>query len=288
MRNGKKWLKKKITLDSKIIINFISKCSAAEKREIEAKAAAASIKLTFESNKSITIEGINVKNVGTSISDYIDEKFVQHVDTAINIFPSYWEAQTETLELKALAQNSVEWNKVATRVKLTVPAAAILKIERAQNKFLWERYYREKKLMEQKNGTNIENELQLFHGTGTTSPTAVYSSEDGFDMRFGTGGMWGNGIYFAVNASYSYGGYIHKMSNGQKQLFLADVLVGDSYFCKSDGSIRKPPEKARTSNSGLNIQKLFYDSCSGETGNSKVYILYTHGRAYPTYLITFA
>ena len=43
----------------------------------------------------------------------------------------------------------------------------------------------------------------LFHGTSGTDPKLVYDSEEGLDMRFSNDGMWGRGIYFAVNSSYS-------------------------------------------------------------------------------------
>ena len=43
----------------------------------------------------------------------------------------------------------------------------------------------------------------LFHGTSGTDPKLIYDSEEGLDMRFSKNGMWGVGIYFAVNSEYS-------------------------------------------------------------------------------------
>jgi hypothetical protein len=69
----------------------------------------------------------------------------------------------------------------------------------------------------------------LFHGTSATDPSLIYKSESGLDMRFSKPGMYGKGIYFAENSSYSDGyAYFKNNSSGQKQMFLALVLVGDS------------------------------------------------------------
>ena len=38
----------------------------------------------------------------------------------------------------------------------------------------------------------------------------IYGQEEGFDKNFGNGGMWGNAVYFAVNASYSHSDYTFK------------------------------------------------------------------------------
>ena len=102
-------------------------------------------------------------------------------------------------------------------------------------------------------------------------------------MRFSAQGMWGRGNYFAVNASYS-ASYAHTLSNGSKQFFFSQVIVGDAHDCPSDPSLTKPPEKG---SSNSNFQRERYDSVSGTTGGSKVFILYTNGRAFPSYLVTF-
>jgi hypothetical protein len=47
------------------------------------------------------------------------------------------------------------------------------------------------------------DEMWLFHGSKSTKPDKIYESEEGFDIRFSQGGMWGYANYFAVNASYS-------------------------------------------------------------------------------------
>jgi hypothetical protein len=46
--------------------------------------------------------------------------------------------------------------------------------------------------------------ILLWHGTRENKPSLIYDSQEGFDKRFSSKGMWGEAIYFAVNASYSH------------------------------------------------------------------------------------
>jgi hypothetical protein len=46
----------------------------------------------------------------------------------------------------------------------------------------------------------------------------------------------------------------------------------------SDDSLVKPPDKPSGGR---------YDTVSGDTNGSKVYIVYENGRAYPEYLVTY-
>ncbi|CAF0905999.1 unnamed protein product, partial [Brachionus calyciflorus] len=125
-----------------------------------------------------------------------------------------------------------------------------------------------------------ENEKFLFHGTNETSPYTIYDDLVGFDMRFSRKGMWGHGIYFAVNASYSKLGYSYKnKSEGTHSIFYARVALGD-YTEQPSRPWCLPPLKPNS--------KLRYDSIKGHTKGSDIFILYENGRAYPEYLITFS
>jgi hypothetical protein len=87
----------------------------------------------------------------------------------------------------------------------TQPFAEIIKIERIQNKFLWKVFSQELEMVAHKLNISISKvkTLDLYHGTSNTPPNLIYTSEEGFDMRFSPGGMWGRANYFAVNSSYS-------------------------------------------------------------------------------------
>ena len=198
--------------------------------------------------------------------------------------PPHWEPQVKKCELKQVEKGTKEWCLVESNVGETIQNPQILKIERIQNIWLWERYAFCKERMLEKNNGNI-SEKQLFHGTRETPPDQVYGSEHGFDFRYGGNGMWGKGAYFAVNASYSSNGYAHTLPDRSRQILLAFVLTGDSVEVSSGAnSLSKPPAKPR--GSGTLINEL-YDSVNGWTGGTKIYVVYDHDKAYPAYLITF-
>jgi hypothetical protein len=52
--------------------------------------------------------------------------------------------------------------------------------------------------------------LRLWHGTSSHEPKQVYT-KDGLNINYANAGMWGKGIYFAVNANYSCPGYSYKV-----------------------------------------------------------------------------
>ena len=103
-------------------------------------------------------------------------------------------------------------------------------------------------------------------------------------MRHSNQGMWGTGIYFAVNAQYSLGGYAYKNNDGSKSIFYVRVAVGDDITLPKNGSYKIPPEKPAASGR-FAVER--FDSIKGNTNGSDIYIVYENSRAYPDYLITF-
>ena len=184
--------------------------------------------------------------------------------------------QNEDIELRLLKKHSTEWSKVAQLFHTTLPQKYIVKIERIQNRWLWEKYYQHGDRMKRKNN-DVINEKFLFHGTRKNPPSNIYKDEEGFDMRFSRAGMWGNGNYFAVNASYS-DNYAHRTPDGTQQMFLAKVLTGRSIELPPDNTLRLPP---------ILQGNTRYDTVNGETNGSRVYITYSNDKAYPFYLISY-
>ena len=192
--------------------------------------------------------------------------------------PREWEPQTDNVAIKEVAIGCPEWKRVAQLVLDTLPQVDVLKIERIQNRSLWEKYVFHARRMKEKNKGNL-SERELFHGTSGTLPEKIYADEEeGFDMRFSRRGMWGQGNYFAERASYS-DNYAYQHPNGTKQLFLAKVLTGDSIELKSDEKLRMPPLKKDGTTR--------YDTVNGITHGCRVYIAYSNDKAYPLYLITY-
>ena len=180
-------------------------------------------------------------------------------------------------------RESDEYERVTNQFLLTLPRAHILQVQRVQNKLLWKRYRDCSKRMSDRN-LYVRDEL-LFHGTRGTKPEHIYKGTDSFDLRCSSGGMWGRGTYFAVNAEYS-DSYAYREGNIQK-MFAAFVLTGNSYFSPPDDSLTKPPLiAAQPDGSDTSVQHR-YDSVSGVTGGTRVFITYDNDHAYPAYLITY-
>ena len=178
---------------------------------------------------------------------------------------------------------SDEYERVTNQFLLTLPNVNILKVERIQNKILWKRYHNRSQMMRNYDRSHLREEL-LFHGTRGNKPELIYKGGEGFDMRFSASGMWGRGNYFAVNSCYS-NGYVFS-TGGVQKMFTAWVLTGNSVFLPPDRSLTKPPFVSGSGSSSTSIQRR-YDSVSGTTGGTRVYVTYDNDHAYPAYLITY-
>ena len=203
-------------------------------------------------------------------------------------YPQEWVPQTKTTEVFELPRYSDEKHTIAIKLRETLPNARIISVHRIQNKWLWEKYEQSRRRMYDKNAGRV-NEKQLFHGSRKTSAEMIYDSEEGFDMRFSSQGMWGQANYFAADAQYS-DSYAYVKTDGNKELFLARVLTGDSYTSQSDQTLRMPPAKPTTSHSDSKVQlkQLRYDTVNGVTNDTKVFMTYSNDKAYPAYLIVYS
>ena len=198
--------------------------------------------------------------------------------------PKYWKIQHDKITLKSVPRGSEEWAEIEMLMHASLPSARIQTLQRIQNQWLWEKYSFSKERMHEQN-KGIVNEKRLFHGTSSTPPEKIFKSRQGFDFRYCTRGMWGTGTYFAVNASYSDN--YASPSTGAKQLILAKVLTGETYQSPSNPELKKPPVKKHTQTSGTAFVDELYDSVSGHTKGSDIFIIYDHEKAYPDYLITY-
>ena len=209
----------------------------------------------------------------------------QHVRKGVEMVPPDWEPQSRNLHLSLVKRGSDVWDTEVKRIRKTLSGATIVKLERIQNKWLWERYSFAKNRLSQTNKGNV-NEKHLFHGTRDTPPEKVFKSEKGVDFRFSRAGMWGTGSYFAVNASYS-DVYAYTAVGIEKKMFIiCKVLTGESYNAKtSDNSLRQPPLKPVATHESFEEER--YDSVKGHTNGSDIYIVYDHEKVYPAYLVTY-
>ena len=205
-------------------------------------------------------------------------------------YPPEWDSMSKTEQVKIvnLEPGSADYRHVCSLFCQTLLTEEnILGIQRVQNKLLWDRYVQTKRELHKKNA-GIINEMELFHGTRDKRPQVICESEDGFDVRLSSDGMWGRASYFAVNASYSDSYAYHNAVKQTNKLILVKVLTGDSYSCEPDSSLRRPPVKKSSGRCNIGqIQEVKYDSVNGTTNGSQVYMTYDSKFSYPAYIITY-
>ena len=198
--------------------------------------------------------------------------------------PKYWDKMKGNEGLVTIDPKSKEYAQVLRHFRKT-SNKTIVRIERCQNKFLWRRYQAKKISMMTKN-KGVINERVLFHGTRATPPEKICKGKNasGFDCRLGNG-YYGYGAYFATDSAYSISSYAYNKGNNEKQIFLAQVLCGESknYGMSKATYLKRPPEKA----SGL-----LYDSSYGGphvvgSVKSMMYVVYEPAQSYPLYLYTY-
>ena len=200
-------------------------------------------------------------------------------------FNACWATQETEFKIILLDPEKSEFARIAEKFFKTMPNAEIMSIEKIQNRDLWRKY--SDRAQQIKNEPQMQNckEKLLFHGTRNTDPKEIYKGDSSFDSKFSRQGMWGNGNYFAVNASYS-NGFAHSVhGTDMKKMLVAFVLTGLSCYRESDRNLTMPPYRSEQDDpSGIRRR---YHSVNGVTGGTTVYITYDNNQAYPAYVITY-
>ncbi|XP_015284501.1 PREDICTED: poly [ADP-ribose] polymerase 14-like [Gekko japonicus] len=201
-------------------------------------------------------------------------------DKSPTAVPEEWvDMQQKRVIAVELNPGMKEYQDVQQMFSQTCQKFTIEKIERIQNPFYWQAYQIKKQEMDAKNGTT-NNEKRLFHGTASSSLTLINNS--GFNRSYAGihAAAYGNGTYFAVNASYSaQDTYSKPDADGKKYMYLARVLVGE--YCAGSAGLVVPKAKNGTDPTNL------YDSVTDNVRKPAMFIIFNDIQAYPEYLITF-
>ena len=93
-----------------------------------------------------------------------------------------------------------------------------------------------------------------------------------------TGAAYGDGVYFARDASYSLT-YSQPSPSGDCCMYLARVLVGKHTVGKQ--GMKTPPAIDHTK------KEILYDSVVNSEENPSIFVVFNDFHVYPKYLITF-
>ncbi|XP_042366862.1 protein mono-ADP-ribosyltransferase PARP11 [Plectropomus leopardus] len=217
--------------------------------------------------------------------------YIERSCSCFNAHPVFWEKVDPICpyQLIPLSEFTQEYQTVADYVKTDgLLDKSIISISRIQNLDLWEIYCLKKKQLMRIQGVKEIQERRLFHGTNMENVDSICKYN--FDLRLAGQGVYGQGIYFAMHATYADRYSMHSMDplllyGGEtrsapgeftKIIFLARVMIGKStvgqmYFRKPDDG------------SSENI----HHSCVDDMKNPKIFVIFDPNQIYPEYLIQY-
>ncbi|XP_078361818.1 uncharacterized protein LOC144646153 [Oculina patagonica] len=205
--------------------------------------------------------------------------------TANPCIPSHWSSMRPSAQYTRvrLDASSAEFKDVGQLFRKTMNDQAKIKsIERVQNPFMWEKYCRKKENMmaaAQRNQQQV-NEKRLFHGTSPGTVEAICKQNFDWRLHGKNATRFGEGSYFAVNASYSHAYATRNDVDLSQFMFMAKVLVGS--YTKGQPSYRRPPQKDPS-----NPASDLYDSCVDNQSNPTIYVVFDTDQFYPEYIIKY-
>ncbi|XP_005987360.1 protein mono-ADP-ribosyltransferase TIPARP [Latimeria chalumnae] len=205
--------------------------------------------------------------------------------TSLNLYPETWVSMDPFRDFVQVpvSKDEKSYRTVYNIFHKTVPETKfrILKIQRVQNPFLWEKYKRKKEYMSRKmtEMDKILNERHLFHGTSQDVVDGI--CKHNFDPRVcgKHATMFGQGSYFAKKASYSHN-FSRKSSKGIHHMFLAKVLTGK--YTAGNPTMRRPPP--------LNSSDLcsdLFDSCVDNCFDPQIFVIFNDDQCYPYFIIQY-
>ena len=173
---------------------------------------------------------------------------------------------------------------VAEFARTTLPTRTVDRLERIENGPQHELFSVCRRNMARELGPDADKAgtvRLLFHGTSEAAVHAIINSDTaGFlPLLAGTcrGAVWGNGTYFARDASYS-DDYAAVLSSGQRQMLAVEVAVGR-------WTRGAPGLKACPMLPGESCRR--YNSLVDDEQRPSIFVIQHAMQAYPAYLITY-
>ena len=124
------------------------------------------------------------------------------------------------------------------------------------------------------------NEKRLFHGTSPETVEAICKQNFDWRLHGKNATVYGEGSYFALNASYS-DAYAKEDTSSCRFMFVAKVLVGS--YTKGHSSYRRPPQKDPS-----DPASDLYDSCVDDKSNPTIFVVFDTDQFYPEYIIKYS
>ncbi|CAC5424295.1 Protein mono-ADP-ribosyltransferase PARP15 [Mytilus coruscus] len=197
--------------------------------------------------------------------------------------PATWTHMDEKENLKVvpLVSTDQEYKDVVKKFTDTARGVKVefVKIERVQNKTLYQQYIAKKKSVDATNKPGHQNERLLWHGFAKDAMDSI--NRYGFNRSYCGKNLtaYGLGVYFAVDVAYSIRDtYSVPDENKHKRMYLCRVLVGE--YAQGNPNVKVPPPKATGSH-------ILYDTVTDNMTTPAMFIIFHDSQAFPEYLVTF-
>ncbi|CAF1357967.1 unnamed protein product [Rotaria magnacalcarata] len=216
----------------------------------------------YTNDKSVEYEIDFKNNHETCVATQQHRAIIRHDDVRV---PPHWELQTKNVQRFVLDENSHEYNDIRELFDKTMTKkyTTIIRIERIQNK-QWYTQYNSYKNFSAKEDT----EKKLFHGCLQESANLIVNSFFNRSFAGVNGVVYGQGAYFSANAVYSHSYAKPSQSNGERFMFVVNVIVGNTI--RGNSSMKTPP--------------IGFDST---TDGDHIFVTYRDDQAYAEYLIVY-
>ncbi|XP_016101155.1 uncharacterized protein [Sinocyclocheilus grahami] len=165
-----------------------------------------------------------------------------------------------------------DYVRVHERFSQTLRGFTVRRIERVQNRELWEDFMLKKERMKTTNKQEKFGDRLLFHATESSLVEAACLRN--VDFETSDTAAYGQGIYLSKDARY----WIEREDGcATRLMFACRVLVG--YYTRGAARFRHPPAK--------NTDGSLYDSCVDNPRDPSVFVVFDRCQIYPEFLITF-
>jgi len=211
--------------------------------------------------------------VDDTIWNILHQELVLRNDAITNLnitFPSHWTAvleRTSPVQLIPLTRSSQEFQDISDYFikSLGQPSTVVYSIIRIENVRLWN-------IHQQLQRTIQCESTRLIHGTPSILQQQSISYH-GFYRNVCPNGLIGDGIYFALRASYSNNDpYVMRKTAHRRELFICQVLLGKTTLGKN--GLKSPP---------LNYHAVHFSNYN----EIDEFCIFNHYQAYPEYIVQF-
>jgi len=197
--------------------------------------------------------------------------------------PKYWEPVKDPMQAeKFMLPEGAEKRKAVDHFLSTLPPSIkVVDVQRVQNISMWQSYAVKRQTVlareKDKHKASRFERVWLFHGTDEDTVPKI--TQQGFNRSFcgRNATMFGKGVYFARDASYSSSRtYSRPNAQGIQHMFLCRVTVGE--FCMGVKDAITP---------AVRQGNILHDCTVNSMSDPSIYVTYHDAQAYPEYLVRF-